>query len=58
VHFRENLSGYFLFSRSDWSIFFRQLVAKHMKEIISLKNFNVVLEGPILRDECGCGHNA
>jgi hypothetical protein len=34
VHFREILSGYFLFSRFDWSIFVRQLVAKHMKEII------------------------
>jgi hypothetical protein len=34
VHFRENLSGYFLFSRFDWSIFVTQLVAKHMKEII------------------------
>jgi hypothetical protein len=37
VHFREILSGYFLFSRFDWSIFVTQLVAKHMKEIISLK---------------------
>jgi hypothetical protein len=36
VHFREILSGYFLFSRFDWSIFVRQLVAKHMKEIITL----------------------
>jgi hypothetical protein len=35
VHFREILSGYFLFSRFDWSIFVTQLVAKHMKEIIS-----------------------
>jgi hypothetical protein len=34
VHFREMLSGYFLFSRFDWSIFVTQLVAKHMKEII------------------------
>jgi hypothetical protein len=34
VHFREILSGYFLFSRFDWSIFVTQLVAKHMKEII------------------------
>jgi hypothetical protein len=33
-HFREILSGYFLFSRFDWSIFVTQLVAKHMKEII------------------------
>jgi hypothetical protein len=35
VHFREILSGYFLFSRFDWSIFVTQLIAKHMKEIIS-----------------------
>jgi hypothetical protein len=34
VHFREILSGYFLFSRFDWSIFVTQLVPKHMKEII------------------------
>jgi hypothetical protein len=34
VQFREILSGYFLFSRFDWSIFVTQLVAKHMKEII------------------------
>jgi hypothetical protein len=34
VHFRKMLSGYFLFSRFDWSIFVTQLVAKHMKEII------------------------
>jgi hypothetical protein len=34
VHFREILSGYFLFSRFNWSIFVTQLVAKHMKEII------------------------
>jgi hypothetical protein len=34
VHFREILSGYFLFSRFDWSIFVTQLVAKHMKKII------------------------
>jgi hypothetical protein len=34
VHFREILSGNFLFSRFDWSIFVTQLVAKHMKEII------------------------
>jgi hypothetical protein len=34
VHFREILSGYFLFSRFDWSIFVTQLVARHMKEII------------------------
>jgi hypothetical protein len=33
---RETLSGYFLFSRFDWSIFVTQLVAKHMKEIIKL----------------------
>jgi hypothetical protein len=38
VHFREILSGYFLFSRFDWSISVTQLVAKHMKEII---NYNV-----------------
>jgi hypothetical protein len=37
VHFREILSGYFLFSRFDWSIFLTQLVAKHMKEIIVVK---------------------
>jgi hypothetical protein len=36
VHFREILSGYFLFSCFDWSIFVTQLVAKHMKEIIKL----------------------
>jgi hypothetical protein len=35
VHFREILSGYFLFSRFDWSIFVTQLFAKHMTEIIS-----------------------
>jgi hypothetical protein len=35
VHFREILSGYFLLSRFDWSIFVTQLVAKHMKDIIS-----------------------
>jgi hypothetical protein len=34
VDFREMLSGYFLFSRFDWSIFVTQLVARHMKEII------------------------
>jgi hypothetical protein len=34
LHFREILSGYFLFSRFDWSIFVTKLVAKHMKEII------------------------
>jgi hypothetical protein len=34
VHFRQILSGYFLFPRFDWSIFVTQLVAKHMKEII------------------------
>jgi hypothetical protein len=38
MHFREILSGYFLFSRFDWSIFVTQLVAKHMKEIIINKN--------------------
>jgi hypothetical protein len=38
VHFREILSGYFLFSRFDWSIFVTQLVAKHMKEILIVKN--------------------
>jgi hypothetical protein len=37
VHFREILSGCFLFSRFDWSIFVTQLVAKHMKEIINTK---------------------
>jgi hypothetical protein len=35
VHFREILSGYFLFSRFDWSIFVTQLVPKHVKEIIN-----------------------
>jgi hypothetical protein len=35
VHLREILSGYFLFSRFDWSIFVTQLVARHMKEIIN-----------------------
>jgi hypothetical protein len=38
VHFREILSGYFLFSRFDWSIFVTQLVARHMKQIINFKN--------------------
>jgi hypothetical protein len=37
VHFREILSGYFLFSRFDWSIFVTQLVARHIKEIIEGK---------------------
>jgi hypothetical protein len=37
VHFSEILSGYFLFPRFDWSIFVTQLVAKHMKEIISTR---------------------
>jgi hypothetical protein len=37
LHFREILWGYFLFSRFDWSIFVRQLVDKHMKEIIIIK---------------------
>jgi hypothetical protein len=36
VHFREILSGYFLFSRFDWSIFVTQLVDRHMKEIITV----------------------
>jgi hypothetical protein len=36
-NFREILSGYFLFSRFDWSIFVTQLVAKHMKEILIVK---------------------
>jgi hypothetical protein len=40
VHFREILSGYFLFSRFDWSIFVTQLVAKHMKEIIIIKSMH------------------
>jgi hypothetical protein len=40
VHFREILSGYFLFSRFDWSIIVTQLIAKHMKEIIiKIKKF-------------------
>jgi hypothetical protein len=44
VHFREILSGYFLFSRFDWSIFATQLVARHMKEIIIReKKFKVKL---------------
>jgi hypothetical protein len=43
VHFREILSGYFLFSRFDWSIFVTQLVDKHMKEIIMNKNLYTVL---------------
>jgi hypothetical protein len=42
VHFGEILSGYFLYSRFDWSIFVTQLVARHMKEIISLKNSETV----------------
>jgi hypothetical protein len=37
VHFKEILSGYFLFSRFDWSIFVTQLVAQHMKKIIISK---------------------
>jgi hypothetical protein len=36
VHFREILSGYFLFSRFDWSIFVTQLVARHIKELIGI----------------------
>jgi hypothetical protein len=41
VHFTEILSGYFLFSRFDWSISVTQLVAKHMKEIIKgIKHFS------------------
>jgi hypothetical protein len=43
MHFREILSGYFLFSRFDWSIFVTQLVAKHMKEIINKKNIFLLL---------------
>jgi hypothetical protein len=43
VHFREILSGYFLFSRFDWSIFVTQLVAKHMKEIISYKYLPLII---------------
>jgi hypothetical protein len=35
VHFREILSGYFLFSHFDWSIIVTQSVARHMKEIIT-----------------------
>jgi hypothetical protein len=42
VHFREILWGYFLFSRFDWSIFVTQLVAKHMKELITA-NFLALL---------------
>jgi hypothetical protein len=41
VHFREILSGYFLFSRFDWSIFVTQLVAKHMKKII-INNYHQI----------------
>jgi hypothetical protein len=40
VHFTEILSGYFLFSRFDWSIFVTQLVAKHMKEICNHKKIS------------------
>jgi hypothetical protein len=47
VHFREILSGYFLFSRFDWSIFVTQLVARHMKEIIRYKNLGRVIFGKI-----------
>jgi hypothetical protein len=47
VHFREILSGYFLFSRFDWSIFVTQLVAKHMKEIIRYKKLGRVIFGKI-----------
>jgi hypothetical protein len=43
VHFREILSGYFLFSRFDWSIFVTQLVAKHMKEIIYIMLCKVII---------------
>jgi hypothetical protein len=42
VHFREILSGNFLFSRFDWSIFVTQLIAKHMKEIINSKISNAL----------------
>jgi hypothetical protein len=42
VHFREILWGYFLFSRFDWSIFVTQLVAKHMKKLITA-NFLALL---------------
>jgi hypothetical protein len=42
VHFRDILSGYFLFSRFDWSIFATQLFAKHMKEIIYIKSCYLV----------------
>jgi hypothetical protein len=47
VHFREILSGYFSFSRFDWSIFVTQLVAKHMKEIIRYKKSGRVIFGKI-----------
>jgi hypothetical protein len=47
VHFREILSGYFLFSRFDWSMFVTQLVAKHMKEIIRFKKLGRVIFGNI-----------
>jgi hypothetical protein len=42
AHFREILWSYFLFSRFGWSIFVTQLVAKHMKEIITIKYKNKV----------------
>jgi hypothetical protein len=42
VHFREILAGYFLLSRFDWSIFVTQLVAKHMKEIITIIYFSLI----------------
>jgi hypothetical protein len=47
VHFREILSGYFLFSCFDWSIFVTQLVAKHMKAIIKYKKLGRVIFGKI-----------
>jgi hypothetical protein len=36
VHFREILSGYFLFSRFDGSIFVTQLLDKHMFIVITI----------------------
>jgi hypothetical protein len=51
VHFREILSGYFLFSRFDWSIFVTQLVAKHMKEIIKSNDLQNVQKGECFLDD-------
>jgi hypothetical protein len=40
AHFREILSGYFLFSRFDWSIFVTQLVVKHMNNRVKIIIYN------------------